>query len=367
MPSIVTSAGFVFCLARVQASGNGRWWLGAGVAAGLGLLSKFSAVPGRGRLVWLLADRDARRWLKTPWPWAGALLVALAIFVPNLLWQSQHHWETFAFQFGRVGTGHLTLRFLGEFLAAQFGLATPLIFVADGARAVAGHAPGQRPLAARRAGLGGAVLFPGAFAARPGAGQLAVFPLSGAGDPGRRCFRASTTAGAKRLVAQAFDDRGAAGGGAAAGRLCPGAVSAAGSAQGSAGALLGRDFAPIGEVAAALVKAHLAGAVLTTDYETTAWLRFYQPGFRWCRSNEPQRYPDAPAPRRPCCRAGCSIWRSFAATSISWCSSFSPIPAFPPRCRRRPASTCSIRWAGPKVPRSARCPEKRRHSRRDQQ
>jgi hypothetical protein len=60
--------------------------------------------------------------------------------------------------------------------------------------------------------------------------------------------------------------------------------------------LLGRDFAPIGEVAAALVKAHLAGAVLTTDYETTAWLRFNQPGIPVIQVNEPQRYGDAPAP-----------------------------------------------------------------------
>ena len=36
---------------------------------------------------------------------------------------------TFAFQFGRVGTGHFTLRFLAEFLGAQLLLATPFIFV----------------------------------------------------------------------------------------------------------------------------------------------------------------------------------------------------------------------------------------------
>jgi 4-amino-4-deoxy-L-arabinose transferase-like glycosyltransferase len=83
---------------------------------------------GLGALGWLLLDRNARRWLATPWPWAGAML-ALAIFAPNLVWQSQHQWETFTFLFGRVGSGHLTLRFLAEFLGAQFGLATPLIFV----------------------------------------------------------------------------------------------------------------------------------------------------------------------------------------------------------------------------------------------
>jgi hypothetical protein len=59
--------------------------------------------------------------------------------------------------------------------------------------------------------------------------------------------------------------------------------------------ILGREFAPIGAVVAALVKSHLADAVLTTDYETTAWLRFNQPGIRVVQVNEPQRYPQAPA------------------------------------------------------------------------
>jgi len=58
---------------------------------------------------------------------------------------------------------------------------------------------------------------------------------------------------------------------------------------------LGREFAPIGEVVAALVKAHLAEAVLTTDYETTAWLRFNHPDIKVVQLNEPQRYPQASA------------------------------------------------------------------------
>jgi hypothetical protein len=59
--------------------------------------------------------------------------------------------------------------------------------------------------------------------------------------------------------------------------------------------ILGREFAPIGEVVATLVKAHLADAVLTTDYETTAWLRFNHPEVKVVQLNEPQRYPDASA------------------------------------------------------------------------
>jgi hypothetical protein len=60
--------------------------------------------------------------------------------------------------------------------------------------------------------------------------------------------------------------------------------------------ILGRDFMPVGDVAAALVRAHLAQAIVTTDYETTAWLRFTQPGVPVIQVTEPERYPDAPAP-----------------------------------------------------------------------
>jgi hypothetical protein len=63
--------------------------------------------------------------------------------------------------------------------------------------------------------------------------------------------------------------------------------------------ILGREFAPIGDVVAALVKAHLADAVLTTDYETTAWLRFNQPDIKVIQLNEPQRYGDAPPADSP--------------------------------------------------------------------
>ena len=126
-PSIAATAAFLFCLAKVQATRKGHWWIWAGVAAGLGLLSKYSGFfVGAGGLVWLLASPSARSWLKTPWPWAGGVL-ALVLFLPNLWWQSQHHWMTFAFQFGRVTGGHLTARFLIEFVGAQLGLATPFI------------------------------------------------------------------------------------------------------------------------------------------------------------------------------------------------------------------------------------------------
>ena len=167
---------------------NGGSRLGRRCRAGL-LLSKFSALfLGAGAFGWLILDRDARKWLVSPWPYLGAAL-ALLIFAPNLVWQSQHHWETFAFQFGRVGTGHFTLRFLGEFLAAQLGMATPLIFVLMAVGLWRATRPGNdRLMLAMLAWVGLGYFLEHSLHDRV-QGNWPCFLLSGAGDPGRRRVR----------------------------------------------------------------------------------------------------------------------------------------------------------------------------------
>jgi len=56
-PSIVAAAAFCWSLAKVAETGDGRWWLAVGIAAGLGLLSKYSAFfLGLGAVGWLLAS-----------------------------------------------------------------------------------------------------------------------------------------------------------------------------------------------------------------------------------------------------------------------------------------------------------------------
>jgi 4-amino-4-deoxy-L-arabinose transferase-like glycosyltransferase len=289
MPSIVTCAAMVWCLAKLQQSGDGRLWLAYGVAAGLSLLSKYSALfVGLGTLVWLLADVRARKWLLSPWPWFGAAF-ALAIFLPNLLWQSQHHWMTFAFQFGRVGGGHLTLRYLGEFLAAQFGLATPLIFVLMAA-------------GLWRASRRGSDLLVLAVLVWVALAYFALHALHDRVQGNWPCFLFPALA---ILAADAFR---------VTGKWRWVSLAAAPLAmlllllvyaqaqravvplkKDPLARVLGRNFRPVSDVAAALQRAHLADAILTTDYETTAWLRWDQPGLKVIQVNEPQRYADAPS------------------------------------------------------------------------
>ena len=126
--AIAASALFLLALAKVEDSERGEWWLVAGAVAGIGLLAKYTTFfLGAGTLVWLLVDGRQRRWLLTIWPYMGAL-IATILFAPNIWWNQTHDWMTFAFQFGRVGEGHFTPRYLAEFLGAQIGLATPFIF-----------------------------------------------------------------------------------------------------------------------------------------------------------------------------------------------------------------------------------------------
>jgi 4-amino-4-deoxy-L-arabinose transferase-like glycosyltransferase len=125
-PLIAASAAFLYAMTKLDE--DPRWWLAAGAAGGVALLSKYTGFfLGLGALAWMIFV--ARRWFLSPWPYLGALL-ALAIFAPNLWWNATHQWMTFAFQFGRVGAGHFTLRYLFEFLGAQLLLASPFILIA---------------------------------------------------------------------------------------------------------------------------------------------------------------------------------------------------------------------------------------------
>ena len=286
-PSVTATAAVLFCLAKLQSTHDGRWWFWTGVAAGLGLLSKYSGFfVGTGALLWLLASPKQIAWLKTPWPWAGGIL-ALVFFLPNLWWQSRHHWMTFAFQFGRVTEGHLTARFLIEFIGAQLGLATPFIFVlailgAGRARwrgddrflLVALIAPALayfliHTLHDRVQGNWPAFLYP----------MLAILAAdaftAGRGWQGWCSRLAMPVAGAALLLAYL--------------QAVTGVVPLK---HDPLARLLGVGIKDVAGRVAAEARKTGAEAVLTSDYETTAWLRFYAPGLELIAVDQSSRYLD---------------------------------------------------------------------------
>ncbi|MGZ3279128.1 MAG: glycosyltransferase family 39 protein [Caulobacteraceae bacterium] len=121
--------------AMARAQDKPAFWLCAGAAAGLACLSKYSALfLAPGAVLWLALTPSGRRALRTPWPWLAAVIAA-GVFSLNIVWNAQHHWLTFARQFGRVGASRLAPRYLGELLAAQLVLLNPLVAVLAGAGA----------------------------------------------------------------------------------------------------------------------------------------------------------------------------------------------------------------------------------------
>jgi 4-amino-4-deoxy-L-arabinose transferase-like glycosyltransferase len=121
----------LWATARLLRSGHALWWLAIGLFAGLALASKYTAVLlwfGIG--AWLLVTPAMWFWLRRPAPWLGALLGA-AVFLPVLAWNADHGWASFIRQGSRTVAWQPAnaARFLGELIAGQFGLVTPLIFV----------------------------------------------------------------------------------------------------------------------------------------------------------------------------------------------------------------------------------------------
>ena len=104
-PLIAALLGATLCLiAALPAEGRAAWgwWLGAGICAGLALSSKYSAgLTIVGAVAFLLTERESRRWLRRPHPYA-AMLVVLAMFLPVLIWNARHGWVSFLFQAGRA-------------------------------------------------------------------------------------------------------------------------------------------------------------------------------------------------------------------------------------------------------------------------
>jgi 4-amino-4-deoxy-L-arabinose transferase-like glycosyltransferase len=136
IPDVPASLFWVAALwAMARSKAQPAFWLCAGAAAGLACLSKYSALfLAPGVVLWLALTADGRKRLLTPWPWLAAVIAA-AIFAANIAWNAEHHWMTFAKQFGRVSPGRFEPRFLGEFIAAQFVLLNPLVAVLAGAGA----------------------------------------------------------------------------------------------------------------------------------------------------------------------------------------------------------------------------------------
>jgi 4-amino-4-deoxy-L-arabinose transferase-like glycosyltransferase len=139
-----------FFVARLLKTGEARWWLAVGTVLGLGMLTKYLfAIEIAGLVAGVLAS-PARRYLRSPWLWAGAA-VSILIVLPNLVWQAQHGFISLEFMRSihardiRIGR---TETFLPEQLYFSANLATLPLWIAGLVSLLIGRrGQGYRPLA----------------------------------------------------------------------------------------------------------------------------------------------------------------------------------------------------------------------------
>lgn len=139
------SLAMVWSLVRLAQSNDGRWWLMAGLFGGLALLSKYTAIfLAPAILAFLMVPPWRSRWLRSPHPWL-AVVIALLVFSPVLIWNAQHGWASFKFQFIRAGADHgISARTVGDFLGLQLALVGPVLFPVALAGAIMLAARGYR-------------------------------------------------------------------------------------------------------------------------------------------------------------------------------------------------------------------------------
>jgi len=129
-PLMCASMATVYCVVRALDGTGAGWWLGAGVAGGLALLSKYHAIfLAAGIFLALVTVPAHRRWLRSPAPYL-AVAIGVLLFSPVLLWNAHHGWVSFRFQAGRgVPRPGLHLDALARNIGGQIAYVLPWIWV----------------------------------------------------------------------------------------------------------------------------------------------------------------------------------------------------------------------------------------------
>lgn len=85
-----------YFLVRLLNSGDSRWWLPIGVALGIGMETRYTMGFLALGLAGAILLTDSRRFLRSRWLWGGVAL-SILVFLPNLIWQMQHHFISLDF------------------------------------------------------------------------------------------------------------------------------------------------------------------------------------------------------------------------------------------------------------------------------
>ncbi|MQA99752.1 MAG: hypothetical protein GEU78_05590 [Actinobacteria bacterium] len=91
---VLVSALLIYLVLRVIQTGEQRLWLLAGAVAGIGLLNKWTVLFVAGALFLGVLMTEHRRLLRAPLLWLG-VAIAIVMWLPNLIWQTQNGWPFF--------------------------------------------------------------------------------------------------------------------------------------------------------------------------------------------------------------------------------------------------------------------------------
>jgi len=132
-PLLAAWAATLYYMERALIAGRSSAWIGAGIAFGLGILSKYTlGLLGFAALLFMLLDPTARRWLFRPHPYLAATL-ALLLFTPVFIWNSENDWVSFLFQSRRIVGVGMDNQFSIQYLPMHIlVLLTPVGMIAAG-------------------------------------------------------------------------------------------------------------------------------------------------------------------------------------------------------------------------------------------
>ena len=133
----------LYCFVRALESDVGsresfRWWMATGLVLGVAFASKYTSIfLPLAILIAVLIRGELRARLREPGPYIACVLAAL-VFLPVLLWNSQHDWISFVFQLKHglsapKGSALVAAwKHEGDFFGGQAALASPILFILMG-------------------------------------------------------------------------------------------------------------------------------------------------------------------------------------------------------------------------------------------
>lgn len=117
--------GCAYAVVRMIRSEDPRWWIVFGAMAGLGLENKYGVAVVAFFLLAGLLLTPQRKFLFSPWILAGGV-VALLLFLPNLIWNVQHHWPFLELMRNIRASGRHVALSPGAFIAQQILIMNPV-------------------------------------------------------------------------------------------------------------------------------------------------------------------------------------------------------------------------------------------------